>query len=189
MMPYLSPRASALSLCLCLFLGCAPAAELAPPGDARESPADESAVLGVWSYGVSGSCFLLHGEITIVRDSGGLAGQLVERPFPANFGPDPLQLQQDRQRCIGGRSVPVTIALEVSFDGETLVFSGATAPEMPDRFRLRARALVGGGSMSGSLAISGSLDNIIRNESATFKAQRERRGEQQPYEAGVGAAH
>ena len=163
-----------ITLLLVLLAGCAPAAEVATPAGGRAGPVDESAVTGRWTYDVAGSCFLLQGDLVLTSGPGGLSGRLVERPVSPTLGPDPQQTRRDRQRCAGGRAVPATLALDdVRFDGTTLIFTGETPPEMPSPFRLEARATVADGTMRGTLAISGQLDDIIRQESATLTARRQ----------------
>ena len=175
----------ALVLSLCLFVpaGCAPVGQVAEPGG-RVGPVDEAAVLGVWTYEVTGSCFLLRGDLYIDRSQGGLSGRLTEKPFPANVGPDPFEAQRDQRRC-PQRAIPATITLtEITFDGRTLVFSGSSSDQMTAPFSLQGRATVNDGRMRGTLAISGSLGNVGRSEAASLKATRARADGQQPYKAG-----
>ncbi len=174
----------ALSLCLFVLAGCAPAGHVAEPGG-RVGPVDEAAVLGVWTYELTGSCFLLRGDLYITRGQSGLSGRLTEKPFPANVGPDPLEAQKDQRRC-RQRAIAATITLtEITFDGRTLVFSGSSSDQLTASFSLQGRATVNDGRMRGTLSISGSLGNVGRNESACLKATRARGGSGQPYKAGT----
>ncbi|MCH8962926.1 MAG: hypothetical protein IH820_16845 [Bacteroidetes bacterium] len=174
----------ALSLCLFVLAGCAPAGQVAEPGG-RVGPVDEAAVLGVWTYEVTGSCFLLRGDLYITRGQSGLSGRLTEKPFPANVGPDPFETQKDQRRC-PQRAIPATITLtEITFDGRTLVFSGSSSDQMTAPFSLQGRATVNDGRMRGTLAINGSLGNVGRSEAARLKATRARGGSGQPYKAGT----
>ena len=178
--------ALALSLCLFVLAGCAPVGPVALPGG-RVGPVDEAAVLGVWTYEVSGSCFLLRGDLYITRGQGGLSGRLTEKPFDANEGPDPMQRIRDQQRCGGRRAIPATIIMdEIHFDGEMLVFAGASRGELGNPYRVNGHVKVKNDALSGSLTIDGSSGNIIRNEAARMKATRADRGRRQPYEADVG---
>ena len=176
--------ALALSLCLFVLAGCAPVGPVTMPGG-RVGPVDEAAVLGVWTYEVSGSCFLLRGDLYITRGQSGLSGRLTEKPFPANVGPDPLEAQRDQRRC-RQRAIPATITLTaITFDGRTLVFSGSSSGQLTAPFSLQGRATVNDGRMRGTLSISGNLRNVGRNEVAHLKATRTRRGSGQPYKAGT----
>ncbi len=176
--------ALALSLCLFVLAGCAPVGPVALPGG-RVGPVDEAAVLGVWAYEVSGSCFLLRGDLYITRGPSDLSGRLTEKPFPANVGPDPFEVQKDQRRC-PQRAIPATITLtEITFDGRTLVFSGSSSDQLTASFSLQGRATVNDGSMRGTLTISGTLGKVGRSESARLKATRARRGSGQPYKAGT----
>ncbi len=173
-----------LSLCLFVLAGCAPAGQVAEPGG-RVGPVDEAAVLGVWTYEVAGSCFLLRGDLSITRGQSGLSGRLTEKPFPANVGLDPLEAQRKQRRC-RPRATPTTITLtEITFDGRTLVFSGSSSDQLTASFSLQGRATVNDGSMRATLSISGTLGNVGRNETARLKATRARRGSGQPYKAGT----
>ncbi len=171
----------ALVLSLCLFVpaGCAQAGQVAEPGG-RVGPVDEAAVLGVWTYEVTGSCFLLRGDLYIDRSQGGLSGRLTEKPFPANVGPDPFEALKDQRRC-PRRAIPATIILdEIAYDGRTLVFSGAATDQLTSPFSLQGRATVNNGMMRGTLSISGSLGNVGRSEAASLKAAHTRADGQQP---------
>ncbi len=174
----------ALSLCLFVLAGCAPAGQVAEPGG-RVGPVDEAAVLGVWTYEVTGSCFLLRGDFYITRGQSGLSGRLTEKPFPANIGPDPFEAQKDQRRC-PQRAIPATITLtEITFDGRTLVFSGSSSDQMTAPFSLQGRATVNNETMRGTLAISGSFGNVGRSEAASLKATRARGRGGQPYKSGT----
>lgn len=175
------------ALGLCLIAACAPATQLADPTGGLVGPTDEDSILGRWAYEVSGSCFLLRGDLLITRDRGGLGVRLTEKPIGANEGPDTMQRLRDQQRCAGQRAVPATITMdEVAFDGEMLVFSGASTIEIGSPFRLHARVKVQGDELDGTLAIDGSRGNIIRNEAASLKATRTDHGGGQSYKANPG---
>ncbi len=168
-----------LSLCLFVLAGCAPVGPVAMPGG-RVGPVDEAAVLGVWTYEVTGSCFLLRGDLYLTRGQSGLSGRLTEKPFPANVGPDPFEAQKDQRRC-PRRALPATIILdEITYDGGTLVFSGAATDPLTSPFSLQGQATVNNGTMRGTLSISGSLGNVGRSEAASLKATRARADGQQP---------
>lgn len=114
------------ALCLGLLVGCAPAVHIAEPGG-QVGPTDKAAVVGFWTYDVTGSCFLLRGTLLIIEDRGGLSVRLTEQPVTAGQNPDTMQRLRDQQRCNGVRAMPVTIAMdEVSFDGTMLVFRAAS---------------------------------------------------------------
>ncbi len=173
---------TALSLCLFVLAGCAPVGQVAEPGG-RVGPVNEAAVLGIWTYEVTGSCFLLRGDLYITRGQSGLSGRLTEKPFPANVGPDPFEAQKDQQRC-PRRARPATIILdEITYNGGTLVFSGAAAATMTSPFSLRGRATLNNGTMRGTLSISGSLAKVGRNEVASLNATRAGADGQQPLQA------
>ncbi len=172
-----------LSLCLFVLASCAPVGQVALPGG-RVGPVDEAAVLGVWTYEVTGSCFLLRGDLYITRGQSGLSGRLTEKPFPANVRPDSFEAQRDQKRC-PRRAIPATIILdEIAYDGGTLVFSGTAMDQITSPFSLQGRATVNNGTMRGTLSISGSLGNVGRSEAASLKATRTRADGQQPYQAG-----
>ena len=173
-----------LALSLLVLAGCAPAGQVAEPGG-RAGPVDEGAVLGVWTYEVSGSCYLLRGTFYITRSESGLSGRLTENPYPATVDPNSLELQKDRKRC-PKRATPSTITLnDLTFDGETLVFSGSSSDQLTAPFSLIGRATVNDGTMRGTLSISGGLGNVGRNEAARLKATRAEGSGGQPYQAGT----
>ncbi len=187
MKPFTRTKTRTVALCLCLLAACAPATQLADPTGGFAGPTDEGAVLGVWAYEVTGSCFLLRGDLFITQNRSGLSGRLTEKPFAANEDPDTMQRIRDQQRCDGRRAIPATIIMdEIHFDGEMLVFAGASTGELGNPYRVNGRVKVKTDTMSGSLTIDGSSGNIIRNEAARMKATRADRGRRQPYEADVG---
>ena len=172
-----------LSLCLFVLASCAPVEPVAEPGGSV-GPVDEAAVLGVWTYEVTSSCFLLRGDLYITRGQSGLSGRLTEKPFSANVGLDPFEAQKDQQRC-PRRARPATIILdEITYNGGTLVFSGTAMDQITSPFSLQGRATVNNGTMRGTLSISGSLGNVGRSEAASLKAAHTRADGQQPYKAG-----
>ncbi len=167
-----------LSLCLFVFASCAPVEPVALPGGIV-GPVDEAAVLGVWTYEVTGSCYLLRGDLYITTGQSGLSGRLTEKPFAAN---DPFERQKDQQRC-PRRARPATINLDqITYNGGTLVFSGAADP-MTSPFSLRGQATVNNGTMRGTLSIIGSLAKVGRNEVASLNATRAGADGQQPLQA------
>lgn len=166
-----TPRIAAFGLCL--LAACAPATQRVGPGGGLAGPADEAAVLGLWAYEVSGSCFLFQGDLIITRDRSGLTARLTERPAPTDL--------RDRQRCAGRRTAPATIVMdEVTYDGEMLVFTGASRSGFTHPFRVHGRVTVQHDTLTGSLAIEGSSGNILRNEAAGMTATRADQGRQQP---------
>ena len=167
------------ALGLCLLAACAPVTKLAEPTGGLMGPVNEDTIVGVWEYEVNGSCFLFQGILIITRDSGGLAGRLTER--------SDLYDARVQQRCAGRRTVPATILTdEMTFDGELLVFSGASTGELGNPFRVTGRLKVELDEMSGSLGIDGSSGNILRNEAATMVALREDGDRRQQYKADAG---
>lgn len=162
---------STLAVSLFVLAGCAPARPVAEPGG-KAGPVDESAVLGVWTYEISGSCYLLRGNFYITRGQSGLSGRLTENPYPATVDPNSLELQKDRKRC-PRRATPFTLTLnDLTFDGETLVFSGSSSDQLTAPFTLIGRATVEDEQMRGTLSISGGLGNVGRSEAASIKATR-----------------
>lgn len=171
---------------LCLLAACAPATKMADPAGGLAGPIDESTALGLWAYEVTGSCFLLRGDLLITRDRSGLSARLTEKPFAANESPDLMQTLRDQQRCAGRRGVSSTIVMdEVCLEGEMLVFSGSSMIELGTPFRLHGRVKVKDNELSGTLTIDGSQGDVIRNEAARMEATRQERGGEQPYEVGA----
>ena len=180
----ISTRIAALGLCL--LVGCAPATQLSDPTGGLVGPVDENALLGVWAYEVNGSCFLLQGRLIITKEQGGLSVRLNEIPFAANEGPDSMQRLRNQQRCAGIRAAPANIVMdEVSFDGEMLIFAGASTGELGTPFRVNGRLKGGPDALDGTLAIDGRVGGLGRNEAASMSATRDDEGFRQRHEAGT----